>query len=237
MDKIDRIKELVEELSKASDAYYVHDNPIMSDKHYDELYDELEELEVTTGFVLSTSVTQKVQGKVLDGFNKITHSKPMLSAAKTKDVNEIEKFVSNNNFYCSYKLDGLTLVCSWENGELKQAVTRGTGIVGEDVTEQAKMISNLPLKIPYTEYLELRGECVISWDNFKQFEEDYKKDLTKLREMKIKRANPADIAKLEKELKKNQKLSASLGVTANRIADELNYTKSDAYLAGLIRKL
>ena len=166
--KINRMKELVELLNKASDAYYVNDKPIMSDKQYDELYDELEALEKETGYVLASSVTQKVQGKVLDGFKKVTHSKPMLSAAKTKDVSEIKKFIGSQPFYASYKLDGLTLVCIYENGKFKQAITRGTGFVGEDVTEQAKMIGNLPISIPYDGYLELRGECVVSWDNFNQ---------------------------------------------------------------------
>jgi DNA ligase (NAD+) len=171
VNKIERIKELVELLSKASDAYYVNDNPIMSDKEYDKLYDELETLEKEANYILSASVTQKVQGKVLDGFRKITHSKPMLSAAKTKDVNEIKKFIGSNYFYCSYKLDGLTLVCIYENGEFKQAITRGTGLIGEDVTEQAKMIGNIPMNIPYDGYLELRGECVVSWDNFHKINE------------------------------------------------------------------
>lgn len=172
MDKIERIKELVELLSKASDAYYVNDKPIMSDKQYDELYDELETLEKDTGYILASSVTQKVQGKVLDGFKKVTHSKPMLSAAKTKDINEIKKFIGNNDYYCSYKLDGLTLVTVYENGKFKQATTRGTGLVGEDVTEQAKMIVNLPMSIPYDGYLELRGECVVSWDNFNKINDN-----------------------------------------------------------------
>ena len=164
--KIERIKELVELLNQASDAYYANDQPMMSDKQYDTLYDELESLEKETGYILASSVTQKVQGKVLDGFKKVTHSKPMLSAAKTKDVNEIKKFIGNNAYYCSYKLDGLTLVVVYENGKFKQATTRGTGLVGEDVTEQAKMIKNLPMSIPYDGYLELRGECVVSWDDF-----------------------------------------------------------------------
>lgn len=171
MDKIERIKELVNLLNKAADAYYVNDNPIMTDKEYDTLYDELEALEKETGYILLASVTQRVQGKVLDGFKKVTHSKPMLSAAKTKDVNEIKKFIGNHHFYCSYKLDGLTLVCIYENGEFKQAITRGTGLVGEDVTEQAKMIKNLPMHIPYKGYLELRGECVVSWKNFHKINE------------------------------------------------------------------
>ena len=166
MKKIERIKELVAMLNRASDAYYVADNPIMSDKQYDLLYDELETLEKETGYILASSVTQRVQGKVLDVFQKITHSKPMLSAAKTKDVNEVKKFIGNQDFYCSYKLDGLTLVVIYENGEFKQAITRGSGFIGENVTEQAKMIRNLPMHIPYTNRLELRGECVVSWDNF-----------------------------------------------------------------------
>lgn len=171
MDKMERIKELVKILDRASDAYYVNDNPIMPDKKYDELYDELEALEKETGYILASSVTQRVQGKVLDGFQKVTHSKPMLSAAKTKDVDEIKKFVGNKDFYCSYKLDGLTLVVIYEDGEFKRAITRGNGNVGEDVTEQAKMIANLPMHIPYDDYLELRGECVVSWDNFRKINE------------------------------------------------------------------
>jgi DNA ligase (NAD+) len=96
----------------------------------------------------------------------------MLSAAKTKDINEVKKFIGWNDFYCSYKLDGLTLVVRYKNGQFVQAVTRGTGFIGEDVTEQAKMISNLPMTIPYYEDLELRGECVVSWDNFKKINEN-----------------------------------------------------------------
>ena len=171
MSKIERIQELASLLNKASDAYYVKDNPMMSDKEYDRLYDELEALEKETGYILASSVTQKVQGKVLDGFQKVTHSKPMLSAAKTKDINEIKKFIGGQPFYASYKLDGLTLVCIYEGGEFKRAITRGTGLIGEDVTEQAKMIENLPMHIPYDDYLELRGECVVSWENFHKINE------------------------------------------------------------------
>ena len=95
----------------------------------------------------------------------------MLSAAKTKNLNDIKKFLGNNKFYCSFKLDGLTLVVRYRNGQFVQAVTRGTGIIGEDVTEQAKMITNLPMHIPYDGDLELRGECVVSWDNFNAINE------------------------------------------------------------------
>lgn len=171
MNKIERIKELTEKLHKASVAYYQYDNPIYTDKQYDDMYDELEQLEKETGIVLAGSPTQKVQGFILKGLEKQKHSKPMLSAAKTKDVKEIKKFINWRDFYGSYKLDGLTLVVIFEDGELKTALTRGSGEDGEVVTEAAKMISNLPKKIEYKDRLELRGECVVSWDSFNYINE------------------------------------------------------------------
>ena len=171
MDKIKRIKELTKELLQYCHEYYDLDSPTISDAEYDKKYDKLFKLENEANFWLANSPTRKVQGQVLDYFQKVQHSKPMLSAAKTKDINEIKKFIGNNDFYCSYKLDGLTLVCIWDKGHFKQAITRGTGLVGEDVTEQAKMITNLPMTIPYDGYLELRGECVVSWENFRKINE------------------------------------------------------------------
>lgn len=172
MDRINRIKELTEELLQYCYNYYVLDNPTISDAEYDKKFDELFLLENEANFWLANSPTRKVQGSVLDCFTKVEHSKPMLSAAKTKDINEIKKFLGDNVFYCSYKLDGLTLVVRYKNGKFVQAVTRGTGTIGEDVTEQAKMITNLPMHIPYNEELELRGECVVSWDNFNKINEN-----------------------------------------------------------------
>ncbi|MDD6827974.1 MAG: NAD-dependent DNA ligase LigA [Oscillospiraceae bacterium] len=171
MNKIERIKELTTELLKYCHEYYDLDSPTISDIEYDKKFDELYALENEANFWLANSPTRKVQGEVLDCFTKIKHSKPMLSAAKTKDVNEIKKFIGNNEFYCSYKLDGLTLVVRYENGNFIQAVTRGNGEIGEDVTAQARMITNLPMKINYFDYLELRGECVISWKNFNKINE------------------------------------------------------------------
>ena len=166
MDKIKRVKELNALLQKASYAYYGLDKPIMSDKEYDDLYDELVSLEKETECVLAGSPTQKVQGYVLDGFKKVEHSKPMLSADKTKEVSEVEKFIDNRDFYCSYKLDGLTLVVKYKDGKFVQGITRGNGTVGEDVTEQCRFIKNLPMEISNKHDIELRGECVISWDEF-----------------------------------------------------------------------
>lgn len=166
MNKIEEVKKLTNELLKYCHEYYDLDRPTISDTEYDRKYDALKQLEDETGFWLANSPTCKVQGTVLDCFTKVKHSKPMLSAAKTKDINEIKKFVGSNDFYCSYKLDGLTMVTRYENGKFVQAITRGNGQIGEDVTAQAKMISNLPMSIPYDKPLELRGECVISWSNF-----------------------------------------------------------------------
>lgn len=163
---INKIKELTNELLQYCHEYYDLDAPTISDAEYDKKYDALKKMEDEANFWLASSPTRKVQGQVLDCFQKVQHSKPMLSAAKTKDLNEIKKFISDNRFYCSYKLDGLTLCVRYNNGKFVQAITRGTGLIGEDVTEQAKMISNLPMQIPYDDYLELRGECVVSWDNF-----------------------------------------------------------------------
>lgn len=183
MDKLNRIKELTEKLHKASIAYYQYDNPIYTDKHYDDMYDELEKLEQEMGIVLAGSPTQKVQGYLLKGLEKQKHSKPMLSAAKTKDTKEIESFVNGKDFYCSYKLDGLTLVVIFEDGELKTALTRGSGEEGEIVTEAAKMISNLPKKINYKDRLELRGECIVSWSSFNYINERLKEPFSHPRNM------------------------------------------------------
>ena len=177
MEKIDiaeRVRELTNQLHKASIAYYKYDNPIMSDKQYDELYDELEKLENESGIVLANSPTHYVQGYVLDELKKVKHTKPMLSAKKTKDSNEIKAFLKDYDWYCSYKMDGLTLVVRYnENGEFVQGITRGTdGIIGEDVTEQCRFIKNLPMKIPCSQPLELRGECVISYDEFNRINKE-----------------------------------------------------------------
>lgn len=177
MDKnniVARVKELTNQLHKASIAYYKYDNQIMTDKQYDELYDELEKLENESGIVLSDSPTHYVQGYVLDELKKVKHTKPMLSAKKTKNPNEIKSFLKDYDWYCSYKMDGLTLVVRYnENGEFIQGITRGTdGIIGEDVTEQCRFIKNLPMKIPCSHPLELRGECVISYDEFNRINKE-----------------------------------------------------------------
>jgi DNA ligase (NAD+) len=167
MKKINRIQELVKELNVACEAYYVKDNPIMTDKSYDALYDELTALQNETNYILSSSPTQKVQGKVLDSLKKVQHTEPMLSAEKSKDINDVIKFMGNQDCVLSWKLDGLTLVLKYNDGKFLQAVTRGGGDEGEDVTHTVKTFSNIPLTIDYTGYLEIRGEGLVE---FKEFE-------------------------------------------------------------------
>lgn len=167
--KINKMKELVERLIEADIAYYRDDNPIMTDREYDKLYDELKNLENETNIILSGSPTQKVSGEILDGLTEVRHSKPMLSADKTKSVEDLAKFALGRDVLLSWKLDGLTLVLRYDNGELVQAITRGReGIVGEDVTHTVRTFLNVPLRIPDVRPIEIRGEGVISWANFEQ---------------------------------------------------------------------
>lgn len=171
-----RIKELISILNKASDAYYKYNNPIMSDKNYDDLYDELEQLEKETGIILNNSPTQHVCGEVLPELKKVEHTKPMLSANKTKSISEIKKFVSKKLCVMSWKEDGLTIVLRYKNGVFTQAITRGQGgLIGEDVTHTMKMCSDIPMEIPYCVDIQVRGECLISYEEFERINKNLSK--------------------------------------------------------------
>lgn len=168
MNKADRIRELIEELNRAANAYYKYDNPIMTDKQYDDLYDELSSLEKETGYILTGSPTQKVQGDVVDFLEKVEHKYPMLSANKTKDLDMVRKFIGNRDVIQSWKLDGLTVVAEYRKGLFYRAVTRGDGTVGEDVTHTFKHCVNLPVRLRKPVDITFRGECVIPWDTFER---------------------------------------------------------------------
>lgn len=165
--KLERMRALIERLTEADVAYFKNDEPIMSDWEYDQLTDELASLERDTGLVLSGSPTQKVSGEILETLTEVRHTKPMLSAGKTKSVEDLVKFAAKRPVLLSWKMDGLTLVLRYESGELKQAITRGReGIVGEDVTHTVRTFLNVPLTVPTKGSFEVRGEGVISWANF-----------------------------------------------------------------------
>lgn len=166
---LERMRELIEQLTEADIAYYKNDAPIMTDLEYDRLTEELASLEHDTGLVLSGSPTQKVSGEILESLAEIRHTKPMLSAGKTKSIEDLIRFAAGRAVLLSWKMDGLTLVLRYEYGKLKQAITRGReGIIGEDVTHTVRTFRNVPLTIPTKESFEVRGEGVISWESFRR---------------------------------------------------------------------
>ena len=167
----ERIKFLVEKLNEAAKAYYQEDREIMSNQEYDALYDELAELEEKTGMILGNSPTQKVGYTVLSNLVKVKHESPILSLDKTKETAKLESFLGEKEGILSWKLDGLTIVLTYRNGVLEQAVTRGNGEIGEDVTHNAKVFSNLPVSIPFKGELVLRGEGVIPYSEFYRINE------------------------------------------------------------------
>ena len=168
MDKAERIKMLVEQLNKASKAYYQDADEIMSNYEYDQLYDELLALEEETGMVLSNSPTVRVGYEVLSGLPKETHESPMLSLDKTKEIAALEDFLGTRKGVLSWKLDGLTVVLTYHQGKLAKAVTRGNGLVGEVITSNAKVFQNIPLSIPFRGDLILRGEAIIKYSDFEE---------------------------------------------------------------------
>ena len=167
-----RMKELVEILGQASRAYYQEDREIMSNLEYDALYDELVALEQKTGIVLSTSPTVSVGYEAVDELPKETHESPMLSLDKTKDREVLRSFIGNHKTLLSWKMDGLTIVLTYRNGVLEKAVTRGNGVVGEVVTNNARVFDNIPHKISFQGELILRGEAIITYSEFEKINRD-----------------------------------------------------------------
>lgn len=170
--KKQRMKELIEVLDKAAKAYYAESAEIMSNAEYDKLYDELENLEKETGIVLAGSLTKKVGYEVLSSLPKKAHKEPRLSLAKTKEVAELESFLGDKEGILMWKLDGLTIVLTYENGELVEALTRGNGEIGEVVTENARFFENIPLVIPYKGSLMVRGEAIIKYSDFNRINDE-----------------------------------------------------------------
>lgn len=167
-DKIKRMKELIPILSEAAKAYYQESREIMSNFEYDRLYDELLKLEQETGTVFAGSPTQRVGYEVLSELPKERHERPMLSLNKTKSVDELREWLGGQTGLLSWKMDGLTVVLTYEDGVLAKAVTRGNGEIGEVITPNARTFINIPTTIPYKGQLILRGEAVISYSDFEK---------------------------------------------------------------------
>ena len=186
MNKLDRIKELVVLLNKAGKSYYSEGREIMSNYEYDKLYDELKKLEEETGCVLSNSPTVNVGYEVLSELPKERHESPMLSLDKTKDREVLRDWLKDQTGLLSWKLDGLTIVLTYEDGRLSKAVTRGNGEIGEIITNNAKVFKNVPVTIPYKGKLVLRGEAIITYSDFNRINEE-------LPEMDAKYKNPRNL--------------------------------------------
>ena len=168
---IKKMKELGEKLREASRAYYQEDREIMSNVEYDALYDTLSALEKETGIVLADSPTVNVGYEAVEQLPKEEHERPMLSLDKTKEREALREFIGEHPTLLSWKLDGLTIVLTYENGELIKAVTRGNGIVGEVITNNARGFKNIPLKISFKGRLVLRGEAIITYSDFEKINE------------------------------------------------------------------
>lgn len=186
MNKLDRIKELVVLLNKAGKSYYSEGREIMSNYEYDKLYDELKKLEEETGCVLSNSPTVNVGYEVLSELPKERHESPMLSLDKTKDREVLRDWLKDQTGLLSWKLDGLTIVLTYEDGRLSKAVTRGNGEIGEIITNNAKVFKNVPVTIPHKGKLVLRGEAIITYSDFNRINEE-------LPEMDAKYKNPRNL--------------------------------------------
>ena len=204
MNSIDRMKELIVILQEASKAYYAEDREIMSNFEYDKLYDELVKLEEETGTTLAGSPTLTVGYEAVDELPKETHESPMLSLDKTKDREALKEWLKEKEGILSWKLDGLTVVLTYENGKLLKAVTRGSGEVGEVVTNNAKTFVNLPLTIPYKGKLILRGEAVITYEDFKKINDE-------IEDAQAKYKNPRNLCsgsvrQLNNEVTKNRRV-------------------------------
>lgn len=179
-EKISRMKELIDILNKASEVYYQGKDEIMSNFEYDKLYDELSALEKEEGVVMAGSPTQRVGYEVLSELPKENHPSPMLSLDKTKDVSALAAWLGDKEGLLSWKMDGLTIVLTYDDGKITKAVTRGNGQTGEVITNNAKVFKNIPLNVPFKGHMVLRGEAVISYSEFKRInallseEEQYK---------------------------------------------------------------
>ena len=167
-----RMQQLITSLNQANKAYYQQASPIMTDREYDELYEELAQLEKELGIVMALSPTVNVGYEVLSELPKESHQIPMLSLDKTKEIAKLKDFIGDQKAILSWKLDGLTIVITYRDGKLVKAITRGNGEVGEVITSNARVFRNLPVQIGFLGKLTLRGEAVIGYRDFDMINEE-----------------------------------------------------------------
>ena len=193
-----QIRNLIELINKANRAYYYCNSEIMSNKEYDDLYDELVKLEKDTGIIYPDSPTQNLGEHIYSELPKVKHKSPMLSLDKTKDRQVLVGWLKQQEGVLSWKLDGLTIVLTYDGGKLISAVTRGNGEIGEDVTENAKYFRNVPLQIPFKGRLVLRGEAVISYEDFNRIKESENNDYKNARNLASASVRLLDSSKVKK---------------------------------------
>ena len=184
---INKMKKLISELNKYRDAYYNRSESLITDHQYDDLYDQLEAMEKESGIVLSNSPTREVGYEVKSKLEKIQHSHQMMSLDKTKDVAVLRKFIGSKDSLLMCKMDGLTILLTYEDGELIQAETRGNGVVGEIITHNARMFENIPTHINLKGHVEIEGEAIITYKDFEQINNLIKRDEDKYK-------NPRNLA-------------------------------------------
>lgn len=204
-ENLSEMRGLIATIKQADTAYFRDDRPTMSDRDYDVAVDPLKNLEQDTGVILSDSPTQKVPGEILESLTEVRHTRPMLSADKTKSVDDLVRFAGGRDVVLSWKMDGLTLVLRYDGGQLQQAITRGReGIIGEDVTHTVRTFLNVPLTVPTKEPFEVRGEGVISWENFRKINDNLDEPYTHPRNLaagSVRKLDPAESRKRLLEFK------------------------------------
>ena len=189
-ESMQRMRELVDRLKETSYAYYVLDNPIISDMQWDQLYDELKSLEAVTGTVLPDSPTRQVGGELLKGFEPHTHISRLWSMDKVQSFEELDAWIARTEklagrtglqYYVEYKFDGLTINLTYDQGRLIQAATRGNGITGEAILPQALTIHSIPREIPYRGLMEIQGECIMRLSTLEKYNKTAKVPLKNAR--------------------------------------------------------
>ena len=230
MDKLERIKELVELLNKAGKSYYSEGQEIMSNYEYDAMYDELKKLEEETGCVLSNSPTVNVGYEVLSELPKERHDSPMLSLDKDREA--LRDWLGEQKGVLSWKLDGLTIVLTYEDGKLSKAVTRGNGEIGEIITNNARVFKNVPVTIPYKGKLVLRGEAIITYSDFNRINEE-------IPEMDAKYKNPRNLCsgsvrQLNNKITKERNVNFFAFALVS--ADNVDFKNSRAYQFEWLKK-